>query len=242
MKNTKEQALFTTLAPYYDIVYSSKEYQAEAKIIKNIIQKYKKSSGNKLLDVACGTAKNLLSFQDDFECAGVDINAAVVELAKKRFPNLLFYQQDMINLSLDKKIDVILCLFCSIGYAKSVENLQKTLHSFSHHLEKGGVVIIEPWFTPTNFREGVTTTTYEENNVHIARVRISSQEGFLSKIAMHYLIADKGKEVQYVVDYHELGLFDKQTFLDCMNASGFESHFLEEGLIKDKGLYIGVKK
>lgn len=242
MKNTQEQALFTTLAPYYDIIYSSKEYEAEAKLIKKLILRYKKSLGNQLLDVACGTAKNLLFLQNEFECTGVDINAAVIELAKKRFSTISFYQQDMVTLSLGKQFDVILCLFCSIGYVKSVQNLQKTLHSFSSHLKKGGVVIIEPWFTPTHFKEGTTATTYEKENVHIARVRISTRENSLSKITMHYLIADHGKDVQYVVDYHELGLFEKETFLDCMNTAGFESYFLEDGLIKDKGIYVGIKK
>jgi UDP-N-acetyl-D-mannosaminuronate dehydrogenase len=33
-----------------------------------------------------------------------------------------------------------------------LKNLEKTMKSFAKHLKKGGVVIIEPWFTKSIYK------------------------------------------------------------------------------------------
>ena len=84
-------------------------------------------------------------------------------------------------------------------------------------------------------------TTYEGEDIKIARVNTTSIEKDISIMEMHYLIAEKDKEVRYFVDSHELGLFEIDKFLEIMNKSGFEAEFLMNGLMKDRGLYIGIK-
>jgi len=59
---------------------------------------------------------------------------------------------------------------------------------------------------------------------------------------MHYLIAEKNKEVKHFVDRHELGLFDIDKTLQFMKQAGLKSKFLKNGLMKDRGLFIGVKE
>lgn len=51
-----KQTPYTDLARYYDLIYSWKDYQKEAATIQRLIVKYKRSKGNDLLEVACGTA------------------------------------------------------------------------------------------------------------------------------------------------------------------------------------------
>ena len=58
----------------------------------------------------------------------------------------------MISLDLNKKFDIITCLFSSIGYVKTYANLEKSITSFAKHLKIGGVVIIEPWFTAETYK------------------------------------------------------------------------------------------
>ena len=103
--------MYKKLAKYYDLIYSFKDYKAEVKRIKEIIEKYKKSSGNKLLDVGCGTGKHLEYLKDDFSCTGCDINNEMLEIAKTDVNGVIFTQADMINLDLKNKFDIILCLF-----------------------------------------------------------------------------------------------------------------------------------
>ncbi|MEK6857294.1 MAG: class I SAM-dependent methyltransferase [Nanoarchaeota archaeon] len=236
-----DQLLFKNFGKHYDLIYSSKNYKQEANKIKKLISKYKKSSGKELLEVACGTGRYLKYFKKGFSCTGVDINRGVLKVAKKNIKGIDFVQANMINMKLNKKFDVILCLFASIGYVKTYENLRKTIKKFSEHLKKGGVIIIEPWFNKKTYKTGFHSTIYRGNEVDIVRLRDSKIFGNNSLIDMHYLLAEKNKPVKYLVDKHTLGLFNVDKTLKLMRTVGLKTTFVKNGLVKEKGLYVGVK-
>ena len=48
--------MFSQTAQYYDTIYlAMKDYRAEADTLTAFIHQYRRSTGNRLLDVACGT-------------------------------------------------------------------------------------------------------------------------------------------------------------------------------------------
>lgn len=239
----KAQILYKELAEYYDLIYSRKKYIQEADKLVKLISKYKKSDGNQLLEIACGTGHHLKCFESKFFCTGLDINERMLRVARKRVPEAVLHKADMVNFKLRKKFDVITCLFSSIGYVKTYAKLSKTIKNFSSHLIKGGVVLIEPWFTKSTFKPGMPfVECYRSNDVKIARASVSKLKGSISIIDMHHLVAEKDKGVKHYVDRHELGLFEVNPTLKIMREAGLEPIFLKNGLQKDRGLHIGVKK
>ncbi|NHJ21618.1 MAG: class I SAM-dependent methyltransferase [Candidatus Lokiarchaeota archaeon] len=234
--------MYKELAKYYDLIYHWKDYEAEANAVKELIEKYNRSDGKDLLDVGCGTGAHLKYFRKDFSCMGIDINNEMVEVAKGKFNNVVFKQGDMIDFNLEKVFDVVLCLFSSIGYVKTYSNLEKTFLNFANHLKKGGVLIVEPWFTKSTFWAGKPgMTTYDGDDVKIARLNTTKVQGDLSIMEMHYLIAEWEENIKHFVDIHELGLFETDKTLELMAKASLISEFLRDGLMKDRGLFIGVK-
>jgi len=239
----KKQALYKDLAKYYDLIYSWKDYKKEVEIIEKVISKYKKSRGKELLEVACGSGHHIEYFKKNFSCTGIDINQGILNVAKTKFKNITFKKADMINFKLNKKFDVITCLFSSIGYVKTYPNLRKTIHNFARHLKTNGLVIIEPWFTKNTFKSGFKhMTTYEDDKIAIARLNVSKVKGTISILDMHYLVAEKFKDVKHFIDHHEMGLFEIDKTLQFMKEAGLKARFLKNGLMKDRGLYVGVKQ
>lgn len=59
---------------------------------------------------------------------------------------------------------------------------------------------------------------------------------------MNYLIAEKNKEVKHVDDRHELGLFEIDKTPKFMEQASLRAKFLKNGLMKGRGLFIGVKE
>ncbi len=84
-------------------------------------------------------------------------------------------------------------------------------------------------------------TVYEDKDIKIARQTISRARGNISIMDMHYLVGEKGKSIRHVVDRHELGMFATRKFLAYMRRAGLRSRFLKNGLMKDRGVYIGIK-
>jgi ubiquinone/menaquinone biosynthesis C-methylase UbiE len=239
----KKQLLYGELAKYYDLIYSFKDYKKEAFRIKALVSKYKKSEGKDLLDVACGTGHHLEYLKHEFSCTGVDISNQILEVARKSVEGVVFEQVDMTKLNLGKRFDVITCLFSSIGYVKTYTNLRKTIQSFVKHLKTGGVLLIEPWFAKSTFIEGSPhMNTYDGRDIKIARLCVSKIKGNLSVQNMHYLVAERSKDVAHFVDRHEMGLFEVDKTLAIMKKTGLQTKFLKKGLMKDRGLLVGVKQ
>ena len=240
---SSKKSAFNELASYYDLIYSWKNYQQEANKIKSLIAKYKKSAGNDLLEVACGTGKHIQYLKDSFSILATDANKAMLTIAKRNFPDVAFKQADMIQMDLGKTFDIIICLFSAIGYIKTYSNLNKTIKNFAQHLKPGGIVILEPWFTESTYISGLPTmTTYDSENTKIARLCVCKKKGILSIMDMHYLISEKDQSTQHFVERHELALFDINKILSIMDKFGLKTKFLKNGLMKDRGLYIGIKK
>ena len=234
--------LYQEIAKYYDLIYHWKDYKKDAYKLKKLISKFKKSDGNELLDVACGTGHHLNYLKNNFNCIGVDINKKMLKVAKNNVKDVVFKQANMINFNLNKKFDVVLCLFSSIGYVKTYQNLRRTINNFSKHLKKNGIVIIEPWFVKSKFKAGMPgMTTYDSKYLKIARLNTSKVKNNISILDMHYLIGEKNKEIKHFVDRHEIGLFEMDKTLQFMKQSGLQARFLKNGLMKDRGIYLGTR-
>ena len=230
------------LAKYYDLLYSWKDYEREAKILRQLIGRYKRSQGNALLDVGCGTGKHIQLLKRDFECVGIDVNEGMLTQARRNVEGVEFVQGDMVGFSLGRKFDVILCLFSSIGYLRTTTSLAKTLRNFGAHLRTGGVVIIEPWFTKSTFIGGhVHVLTQGTDDLKIVRVDYGKVEGDHSILDERIVVAEKGKGITTYRDRMVMSLFDRDEFLELMKRAGLDARYLKKSLAPGRGLYVGVK-
>src|SRR3989337_1249699 len=106
-------------ARYYDLLYSWKDYEAEAKSLHELIQQHNPGAAT-LLDVACGTGKHLELLSEHYEVEGVDIAPEFVDLAKERNPGIVVHQGDMVDFDLGKKFDARTNLFSAVADASGV--------------------------------------------------------------------------------------------------------------------------
>lgn len=234
--------MFTKSAEFYDAIYlgRGKDYQQESEKIHVFIQQHKRSSGNKLLDVGCGTGLHLAHLKRLYKVEGLDLDAEILNEARRRHPEIKFHQTDMANFKIDHEFDVIISLFSAIGYVKTIERLNQTIRIMSEHLNPGGVILIEPWFPPGVFTSGTVHATFiDEPNLKIARMNVGRIEGIVSYLDFHYLVATP-QGVEHFTEIHELGLFTHEEYMHAFSAAGLQVTHDAQG-IYDRGLYIGKK-
>ncbi len=250
--NTNKFTLYNQFARYYDLAYAWKRYDTEAAQIISYVRAKKRNKGNRLLDVACSTGSLLAYLSGPFSCVGVDISKTMLDIArKKKIPGVTFKRSDMINLSLEEKFDVILCPFGSSNYVKTYRNLKRTINGFSRHLNAGGIVIIEPWFTYPTKRSGRQATgyiykpglpymrIYDGKEMKIARIRNSTLRDYIQTIHIHTTIARKNEPTVNFEDIHYVGLFDIKKTMAIMEKAGLEVTFDKRLL---SGSFVGIKK
>jgi len=232
--------MFDLTIPYYDKIYAYKDYRAEAEKVVELASR-RTVAGTTLLDVACGTGAHLVHLQDYFSVEGLDIMPEFLEICRKKLPGTLLHQADMVDFDLGKRFDVITCLFSSIGYVQTLDRLRQALNCMSRHLNPGGVLILEPWFTPDAWHSNTVHAVFiDEPDLKIARVNTSFQEGMLSIFDLHYLIGTP-QGTQYAVEHHVMGLFTCQQHIDAFRSAGLEPVYDEQGLT-GRGAYLGFKQ
>jgi dTDP-3-amino-3,4,6-trideoxy-alpha-D-glucopyranose N,N-dimethyltransferase len=237
-----EAIMFSKSAQYYDEIYASidKDYAAEASKAYEFIQNYKQSKGKQLLDVACGTGFHASLLSKYYQVEGLDLDAKMLAVAKKKHPKIRFHQGDMMDFNLKKQFDVIVCLFSSIGYVKTKPRLQKAIKTMSGHLLPGGVLLVEPWFTPKQWNpRRAFMTQVNKPDLKIVRMSYSGQRRKISTIEFQYLIGTS-KGIEHAVEIHELGLFTPKEYMDAFKTTGLIMTYDAEGL-DGRGLYIGLK-
>jgi ubiquinone/menaquinone biosynthesis C-methylase UbiE len=232
--------MFTNSAHIYDLVYSFKDYQKESKEIIDAI-KQESPESKTLLDIGCGTAEHHKFLKTEYSIEGLDINSEFIEVAKAKNPGLIYHQGDMADFSLNKRYDVVICLFSSIGYVKTFDKLVSTLKRFYGHLYPGGLAIVEPWLTPESWQDRkLHMLTYDKEDLKICRINLGETQNGLSILNFHYLIGDPANGVKHFKERHELALFTKEEMMNAFTESGFDVTYDATG-ITGRGLYFGKK-
>ncbi len=227
----------------YDAVYASigKDYLAEAKRVQELIGQHKKSTGNALLDVACGTGKHLEHLQAWYSVEGLDLEEEMLALARERLPKVKFHLGDMTHFDLGQQYDAVVCLFSSIGYAKTRERLNRAVVCMTKHLKPGGVLIVEPFFKPEVWKDNSVHATFvDQPDLKVARISASSRDGILAVMDMNYTVGTP-EGVTHFRELHKLALFTDEDFLSAFRKAGLEVYHDAVGLT-NRGLYIGVRR
>jgi len=215
--------MYKTISKYYDMMYVNEEsYQSEVDKVVSLVKQYKKSQGNMLLDIACGTGAQAVYLQNHFIVTGIDLNSEMLEVAKGKVKNATFINADMCNFNLANQYDVIVNLYGSIGQVETLEQMQRAVSCSYNHLKQGGIFILTPWSTKESFNEALVCRTKTIELSGFCRMetvkRVSDDK---IKIEYHHLISDNF-EVTYYQHANFITLFSEHEYESSIQKAGFE--------------------
>jgi dTDP-3-amino-3,4,6-trideoxy-alpha-D-glucopyranose N,N-dimethyltransferase/N-dimethyltransferase len=195
-----------------------------------------------LLDVACGTGRHLELLDGRFgHCEGVDIDPAMLDVARRRVPDVRLHVGDMTSFDLGRRFDAVICMFASIGYVRTPERLDAAVGAMAGHLEPGGVLVVEPWLSPEMIEEPlVRMQTAEATGVVVARSSRMRVEGTVSHMEFAYLVTTPDGSETFVEE-HVMGLFTPDRYREALEGAGLAAEFLTPGPL-GRGLAVGVRR
>jgi SAM-dependent methyltransferase len=237
------------VADLYDAIQRArgKEYAAECgKLVELIRRRHPEAAS--LLDVACGTGQHLLHLRQHFRVEGADLDDGMLAHARARLgPEVPLHRLDMSDFDLGRRFDAVTCLFSAIGYLRSVARLRRAVAAMARHLEPGGLLVVEPWIRPEDWRVGTLHAAFvDEPELKVARLVVSGRrrapgrrEGWLSVSDMHFLVATPAG-VRRLREKLVMGLFADAEYRAAFEAAGLRVEVDPVGL-EGRGLFIGQR-
>lgn len=125
---------------YYDSLEGSQKEKSE--VLSRIIKKHNPKATS-ILEIACGTGNILEHLKHDFDVQGLDLSPSMLRIAKNKLQGVPFYKQDMQNFNVDKKFDVVLCIYDSINHVTTFKGWSETFKSVKKHLKSAGLFIFD---------------------------------------------------------------------------------------------------
>lgn len=236
-------SIYARSAAYYDALLRAqgKDYAAESQRVCELIEAHKRSDGNALLDVGCGTGMHMSYLREWYACEGLDVDRAMLSVAAERLSGVPLHCQDMIGFNLTTRFDAIVCLFSSIGYVPNVRLLEQTLETFARHLKPGGVAIVEPWVRPEQWQDGFIDAKFaDEPGLKVARMSVNRRDGNVSIVNFNYMVA-ASDGVRTFAEPHRLVLFTEDEYRRAFERAHFDLVHDAVGLT-GRGLFIGTRR
>ena len=228
---------------FYDKIYASqgKDYRKEVEYLLGLVKSRGIGKRASLLDVACGTGGHLLYLRKDFDAEGVDVSLDFIKIARLKLPKTKFHVGDMRTFATGREYNVVTCLFSSIGYMETLGKVQAAIRNMAKHVKKGGLLIVEPWFSPGQMEnERVSVTVVEEDKLKLVRMNTIKVEGNLCRFDFHYLVGTPSG-TEHFIEKHRLGLYTRYEMSAAFQKWGLSVEYDDEGPT-GRGLYIGKKQ
>jgi SAM-dependent methyltransferase len=228
--------MFLESPELYDAIYHFKNYAHECQILRAVIA-VAAPGARTILDVACGTGEHDKFLKDHYAVDGVDLNENYLNAARAKNPAGRYTRADMTDFDLARTYDAVTCLFSAIGYVKTVERMNRAVACMARHVKPTGVLIVEPWLTPQDWKPGTSHLHAGEIGADkVCRMTMSSQEGILSVMQMHYL-RSTSNGIEHHSERLELGLFTRDEMTRAFESANMDVRYDTEGLM-GRGLYI----
>jgi SAM-dependent methyltransferase len=229
---------FTSSAALYDSIYEFKNYAQEAARLSSLIDQLTPDART-ILDVACGTGEHAQFLKAHFVIDGIDINEDYLRAARLKNTAGKYVRADMFDFDLGRTYDVVTCLFSAIGIAGTFERLERAISRMAYHVKPGGTLIVEPWFTPDQWRANPMILEGALAEGRVYRFSIGSREGPLSALLYNYLCCTSAG-IEYYNELIELGLFTRDEMVWAFESAGIQPSYDPAGLM-GRGLYVGTK-
>jgi SAM-dependent methyltransferase len=218
-----EQA-YEAMAPVYDDFTAHHDYELW---LGNLLPKARRHglSGNRLLDVGCGTGKSFLPMLErGWEVTACDISAAMLELARAKCPDTVQLSvADMRELPEFGEFDLVWSLDDAVNYLLSGEELGEALSGMRANLAPGGLLMFD-----VNTLQAYRTFFAEEQQL-VRGGRRLTWRGLGSPDAAPGSIGESRLEVEQIDDgieiethFHRQRHFPEAEVLELLEATGLE--------------------
>ncbi|MDQ1144966.1 SAM-dependent methyltransferase [Bacillus sp. SORGH_AS 510] len=219
---------YEQFAYLYDELMKDAPYEEWVKFVKEKLEQYD-VTGERLLDLACGTGELSIRFADEgFQVTGVDLSSDMLAVAQAKAENrgvrIPFFEQNMIDLDGQGEFDVI-GIFCdSLNYLQTENEVKATFTTALQHLAHSGLFIFDVHST-YKVAHGFIDQTFALNDEHLSYIwnSFAGEDEYSVEHDLSFFVLDElsGKYERYD-EFHYQRTYPVEQYSSWLNEAGFE--------------------
>lgn len=228
MRSGEYSESFTTIAQYYDVLMSFINYPSWIAYIENILS-FHAIKRRILFDIACGTGVCLEHWMNrGYEVIGLDRSREMLRVARDRFhrmkrPDICLIEGDMRDFTLQRQVPIVTCLYDSINYLLTEEDIHSCFKQVHEVLEDNGVFIFDmntvhclrdEWGNNTFYRQDENINSVWHNSFDTATG--------ISTLQITLKIHENGA-IRTIKEHHQERGYLLSTISKLLRAAGFTS-------------------
>lgn len=204
---------FKAYSKYYDLIYTGKDYSAEATYIDTLIKRHAPATKH-ILELGCGTGAHAEYLAHmGYHVRGIDMSEDMIERAQGRLAKLpgdlakrlSFSVSDIRSARLEKTYDITIALFHVMSYQNKNRDLMKVLQTAHDHLNNNGLFLFDYWYGPAVLTELPETRVkhFENDAIHVTRIAEPEIHFNRNVVDVNYLIMTKDKHSDAIKEVTE---------------------------------------
>jgi len=200
-------------------VYSHRDQTEAERLVELIAKRLKLKINSSVLDMACGAGRHAITFASlGYKVTAVDLSQRLISEAKKSTEQagveIDFVLSDILEYETDKKFDLVVNLFTSIGYFENDEENYAVIKKAYNLLNHGGHFVLDYFNKDFLLKNLIPTTIFSEDAMRITQNR--SIEG--TRIVKKITIENNGSSEEF---YESVRLYSYEEILACLKNAAF---------------------
>ena len=219
---------FTVLGPFYDELMQGVPYAMWVDYVE-VLLCLEGLRPERIVDLACGTGN--VSFElarRGYRVTGVDVSPSMIETARRKLNEangelpLDFHCQDLRSLSLPERFDLALCLFDSLNYLLSEEDLAAAFRGVREIVREGGLFIFD-----MNSEYALEAELFTQNNLfrdcrlHYNWISHFNPRTRISEVEMYFEVKRNGAPPLRFKELHRERAYSLDQVLELLKSSGW---------------------
>jgi hypothetical protein len=233
--------LYKELAEWWPLMSPHTEYEEEASLYLQIIQRYHPGVKS-AIEFGSGGGSNAFYLKQHFPMVLSDLSPEMLEVSRKLNPDCRHIEGDMRSIDAGSTFDLVF-IHDAITYFTNPSDLLAVMKNAKKHLnEKGILFIMTDQFTET-FRPETSHGGIDKDGRgfrYLEWTDDNDPEDFVTETEYVYIMRNEEGEIFREYDSSQSGLFSMGTWEELLAEAGFKAVFERIDYSAEPGIYYGI--
>lgn len=219
--------VFERYAEIYELIYGEKDSLAETQWVLRRLESAGLKKSSAVLELGAGTGRHAGLIADSGHAVVASEPSSLMLARAQRHKRVQYVHSASDTLRLQETFDAVLALFHVLSYHTSAPSINAFFATASQHLNPGGLLGFDVWFSPAVHALEPEVRVLERANDQLAITRIANPEEDLEQSIVNVMYEFSVRERETGMEYsfresHRMRHFTSTEIASLATAHGFE--------------------